>query len=71
MLKFIVFCTFCISGLFSEKSGWVFDPVGNGFVENATEIQIFLDLQCSDSEKAWPVLKHVAHHYGPQVIFCA
>ena len=48
--------------------GWSYDPNGNGFLDNAIEVEVFIDLQCPDCKMAWDTLKEMANHYGKQVI---
>jgi len=47
--------------------GWSYDPHGNGFEDNAIEVEVFVDLQCPDCKMAWDTLKQMANHYGRQV----
>jgi len=61
--------------------GFVYNPTGNQFVENPVEVQVFIDLQCPskiwfvwtlwivflDCLSAWPGLKAMGDHYGPNV----
>ncbi|CBY31809.1 unnamed protein product [Oikopleura dioica] len=47
--------------------GFVYNPTGNQFVENPVEVQVFIDLQCPNCLSAWPGLKAMGDHYGPNV----
>jgi hypothetical protein len=58
----------CQTPIPNKPTGWSYDPKGTGFQDDAIEVEIFLDLQCPDCLMAYPTLKQMADHYGPQVL---
>lgn len=69
LLLLTLYCSKIESSTTKRMLGWAYDPNSNGFFDGAVEIETFLDLQCSDSQKAWTIFKEVANYYDRKVIY--